>query len=145
MNPNIASFGNNVINSQGAISGNMRAGVPAPGQLSPQSPNFQGPLQAPQNPPMPNKSPTSAMHLTDALKRRNIDPGAIAQLTQSTQPQVTLPIQDQNPQQPGVQVPQSEAELIIKALTDRMKTLGKHESAVRDHLFNSNQPDMNSM
>lgn len=50
-------------------------------------------------------------------------------------PQVTLPVQDENPQQPGTQVSQSEAQLILKALSSRLGMIGKHESAIRDHIF----------
>ena len=44
---------------------------------------------------------------------------------QGQEQMVTLPTEDRDQQSPGVQVPTSEAELIIKALDGRMKSLSK--------------------
>ncbi len=129
----------------------MNSGQPPLGQVSNQAPTFNSSLQVPPISPMPNKSPMSAIH--KALLRRNINPSTIPQLgTQnvgvgSNMPptEVTMPqVQDTNQSQPGVQIPVSEAELIIKALTSRLGLIGKHESAIRDHLLpqgvGTNQP-----
>lgn len=126
----VPSFGPNPINAQGALSRSMMEGQPLP--TSPQSASFQPSLVVPQNPPMPNKSPITSMHLQSAMARRagQQQPDAVPQnATPSASPnQITLPAQDQNPQQPGVQVPLSEAELIIKALSDRLKHHTKSEA-----------------
>lgn len=119
----------------------MNSGAPALQQVSNTAPTFQPGMSAPTT-PMPDKSPASLIHGSPfhrALQRRGIDMPTQAQMPATAQPNasgdVTLPIQDANPSQPGVQVPPSEAELIIKALTSRLHMLGKHESAVRDALL----------
>ena len=128
----------------GQLNQSMSQGTPALGQVTGQSPNFQPQLQPPAPSPMPDKSPASMIPKTAlhrAFERRgkqippqlqnlgvgsNMPPSAAPQATGSTQP----------PQ--GVNVPVSEAELIIKALTSRLKTVGEHESAIRDALLPKN-------
>jgi hypothetical protein len=128
----------------GQINQSMSQGIPELGQVSSTSPNFDQQLQPNAPSPMPDKSPASMISpLHSALQRRGMPiPPQLAQQNQGVG-QVTVPngtpgVQDTNKQQPGVQIPASEAELIIKALTSRLGMLGKHESAVRDHLFPQN-------
>ncbi len=124
------------------LTAGMAQGTSPMNTVTPGAPTYQPSLVPPQNTPMPDKSPTSAMHLHNAFQRRGLPIPPQLQTQATAQPsvsqggsQVTLPVEDQNPQQAGVQVPVGEAELIIKALTSRLQMLGKHESAVRDHLF----------
>lgn len=119
----------------GQLNQSMQQGVPALGQVSGTSPNFDASLQPQPPTAMPQKSPATMMHLHGAAQRRGIDPASVQQLQPDASGNVTLPVQDSNTQQPGVQVPVSEAELILKALSSRLGMIGKHESAVRDHLF----------
>lgn len=125
------SFGASPINSGGALSQSMAQGLSAPMQTSPQSVSFQPGLQAPQNPPMPDKTPMAmSPHLKAALARRGMPmPGALpAPVSPQGMPQ-------QGMQQP--QMPQSESDLIIKALDSRLKHITKkeaHESYAAPHL-----------
>lgn len=117
----------------GQLNQSMSQGVPALGQVSSTSPNFDPSLQA--QPPMPNPTSSTGAGISPALQRA-MAKGGQQQSQQPQQPQsVTLPVQDQNPQQPGVQVPATEAELLIKALSSRLGLIGKHESAIRDHML----------
>lgn len=108
----------------------MQAGNSPMNTVTSGSPNFQPSLQSPTPSPMPNKT----FHLEAALKRRGMQ--LPPQLAQQGEPQaqggqVTLPnVQDINPQQPGVQVPLSEVELIIKALSKHLDHKNKMEAKV---------------
>ncbi len=118
----------------GQLNRSMQADTPALDQVTGTSPNFDPSLATPAPSAMPDKSPATMMHLHGALARRGINPTSIEQLNQPEQaggqPLVTLPIQDQSPQQPGVQVPMSEADLIIKALSKRLDHRNKMEASV---------------
>lgn len=127
----------------GQLNSSMQAGTPEISQVSGGSPNFDPSLVAPQNTPMGDKSPASEIHETPlhrALKRRGISiPPQLQSQTAPTPGMTTLPIQDESAQ-PGVQVPTSEAELIIKALTKRMD----HHSKVTEKLLDSFLPQANT-
>lgn len=121
----------------GQLNQSMQAGTPTLDQVSGSSPNFDPNLQPTSPAPMPQGSPATMMHLHGALSRRGINPTSIQQLNDAGQqggsngqPLVTLPIQDQNQEQPGVQVPMSEADLIIKALSKRLDHRNKMEATV---------------
>jgi hypothetical protein len=110
---------------------------------TPGSPMYQPSLITPAPAPTPDRSPEAAMHL-GALHRYYEKNGMQkpSQLTSAptAQPggsQVTLPVQDTNPQQPGVQIPVSEAELIVKALTKRLE----HHSKAGEKVLNALMPD----
>ncbi len=123
----------------------MQQGVPALDQNTPTSPNFEPGMTTPSI-PMPDKSPATMMHLHSALQRRGINPASIAQLNNSNN-SVTLPtqaIQDHNPQQPGVQIPASEAELIIKALSRRLEHRNKIEASVAKAIIPQEQEIQNA-
>lgn len=137
----------------GQISQSMASGQSPLNSISSSSPAFQ-PGLTPPSVPMPDKSPASFIHR--AAGRRGMDlsnhPQLQANFAQSPTPgapvnsdpssftnpqQATLPIQDQNPQQPGVQVPISEAELIVKALNKRLD----HHTKMTEKLMNTMLPE----
>lgn len=93
---------------------------------SPSAPTYQPGLTTPLPPPMPDKSPAS-----------NFTPTQMQQQPPQGMPQdmVTLPIQDGDQQTPGVQVPETEAELILKALTHRQKSISKVQEMAAAHMF----------
>lgn len=130
----------------GQLNRSINAGAPVLDQVSSSSPNFDSMLQPPANTPMPNKSPVTP--LERALHRRGMTNVQVPQQAsqQATQgqggPEITLPVNDSNPNQPGVQVPASEAEKLIGALEKisgtfgkRLEMINKHEERVRDHVF----------
>lgn len=108
---------------------------------TPGSPMYQ-PSLTPQTPsPMPDKSPTTAMHLgalhryfekNNIPKPSQLQSGNIAPAGQVTLP----PVQDVNPNQSGTQIPTSEAELIIKALSKRLE----HHSKTAEKIVGSMLP-----
>lgn len=81
--------------------------------------------------PMPDKSPMSQIHPPQGMQVP-VNPQAPAQATGQD---VTLPVQDTDPNQPGVQIPASESELILKALDHRLKTLSKIHSMAATSAF----------
>lgn len=123
------SFGPSPLGAQGDLARSMTAGQPAPMQQSPLSSNFAPNLVVPPPPQLPNKSPMSAMSpALQAAMQRGSQSTQTPPAPQQNSQQVTLPVQDQNQQQPGIQVPISEAELIIKAMTERLKHTTKMEA-----------------
>lgn len=113
---------------QTQLAQSMQGGSPM-NIATPGSPTAMPGLQAPAPTPMPDRSPMSMMH-KPALQQ------AVQQSQMPQQADMTIPgLQDQNPQQPGVQVPTSEAELIIKALDSRMKSISKIHEAVANNLY----------
>lgn len=126
------------------LSSGMAQGNSPLNQVQQGSPNFDPSLQTPPNAPMPQKSPVSMMRLSNAANQRGVDLSqhpqmmgaqAPAPAAQPQQPQMTLPVQDQNPEQSGTQVPLSEAELILKAMDSRLKHLSKHEQHLTEVLL----------
>lgn len=109
MNP----AGNPSLMSQ--LSQSMVQGLPPQSVQTPGSPGFDPSTQPVVSPQMPQGSPASLMP----------SPGQMQQ-PQAAQ-QVTLPIEDQNPQTPGTQVSITEAEKIISALEGRLKNIGSVE------------------
>jgi hypothetical protein len=129
----------------GQLNQSMQAGTPAIDQVSGSSPNFDPNLQPMGPSPMPEKSVGTMMHLHGALKRRGIDPASLPQLSQNASGMVTMPNAaegDHNPAQPGVQVPVTEAELIIKALTTRLGHHSKLEASIADALLPQPQQEV---
>lgn len=105
-------------------------GNPAMNQVSATAPTAQPGMMPPAPTPMPDKSPASEIKKTPlhgAFERRGMPVPGQLQSPPST------PLAD--PSQQGANMPVSEAELILKALSSRLGMIGKHESAVRDHLF----------
>lgn len=100
-------------------------------QESPASPNYDPALSAPANPPMPNGSPVADMHLQQYMKGMNNQ----APAAPAPQPQAPAPMQVPEPQ---MQPPVSEAELIIKAMTDRLKHMSKKD----EHILGMNAPKL---
>lgn len=122
------------------MAGNNTPQGAALSQDSPASAGYDPSLTVPSYPPMPQGSPVADMHLKAAMARRagGGQPAQPAPQSASQTPSqsITLPVQDSNPQQPGVQVNPTEAELIIKAMTDRMKHLSKKD----EHVLGMNAP-----
>lgn len=126
----------------GQVTSSMASGQSPLNQISSSSPASQPGLMPPPQTPMPGND-YSVIHKAAASRGMDLSGHPQLQPGQSQQSQgqdVTLPIQDNNPQQPGVQVPASEAELIIKALTGRMKTISGHEEKIRDAALSMIQP-----
>lgn len=127
----------------GQLNQSMSQGVPALGQVSSTSPNADPSLQVQPPMAMPQKSPATMMHLHSAAARRGIDHTQIPQLNLDASGQVTLPIQDANSQEAGVQIPVSEEELLIKAINTSNQALHKrldHHSKMTDKLVTSFLP-----
>jgi hypothetical protein len=80
--------------------------------------------------------PLGALHRY--FERNNMPkPQQLAAGTMQPAGQVTLPdVQDTNPGQPGTQVPVSEGELILKALTKRLE----HHSKTAEKIVNAALP-----
>lgn len=117
------------------LSNTMATGQSPMNVQTPGSPMFDPGLISPNPSPMPNKSPMSMMHLQNHFKNTGMPlPPQLQQMQggQGQQPLVTLPIEDQSQQQPGVQVPASEAELIIKAMTKHLDHKHKMEGKMLD-------------
>lgn len=109
-------------NTQSLLANSMAQGIPAIGQISPQSPNFQ-PQLAPQSPiPMPDKSPMSALH--KALLRRGMQPPP--QVSGTTQ---NAPAGQPQGQPKAPKPPKTEAEKIVEALTSRLEMLSQGQQA----------------
>lgn len=124
----------------GQLSQQMAQGVPALDQNTVGSPNFDPSLQPPMPSAMPQGSPMDAIHRAFARRGKPVPAHLQAPQAPQAQPQqpdasgqVTLPIQDENPQQPGTQVQPSEAELLIKAITKRLD----HHNKVTEKLVDS--------
>lgn len=101
---------------QNALAQGMQSGSPMNAQ-TPSAPGFDPGTQPPAQPPMPNQSPMSQIRPM---------PGQVAGGQPQGQGQMmTLPVNDSDPNTPGVQIPASESELLIKALNDRLKSLSK--------------------
>ncbi len=107
--------------------------------MTPGSAGFQPQLQTPQAPNMPSKSPMSQINPPSPMLDQNGQPVGHPLINpppplppHPVQNQVTLPIQDSDPNQPGIQIPATESELILKALDHRLKALSKiHLSAAQ--------------
>lgn len=122
----------------GQLSQQMAQGVPTLDQNTAGSPNFDPSLQPPMPGAMPQGSPMTAMDsaLHRAHQRRGMPIPAQMSQASGQQGDVTLPIEDNNPQQPGVQVSPTEAELILKAMDSRLK----HHSKITEHLMKTFLP-----
>lgn len=106
------------------LSNSMAQGGSPMNVQTPGSPQFDPSLQMPSPTPMPDQSISSQFSPSQMQQQPPQGMG------QQPQQMATLPIQDGDQQTPGVQVPASEAELIIKALGKRMQSLSKiHEMA----------------
>lgn len=128
----IPSFGSSPIGAQGSLARSMMSGQPAIDQESPLSAGFDPSLVVPQRPPMPNGSPMSAMSpaLKALVNQSQAPMGQLQQPVSSSQSnQVTLPVEDASPNQPGVQVQSSEAMKIIGAMEHYLKHITKKEQA----------------
>ncbi len=95
--------------------GNSPLNVQTPG-----SPNYNPSLVTQQPTPMPQGSPASDFTPTQMQQGQPMQP-------QTQEPQLTLPVEDSNPQAQGTQVSVSEAEKIIAALEGRLKNIGSVE------------------
>lgn len=120
----------------GQLNQSMSQGQPALSQVSSTSPSFDPSLQVQPPTAMPQKSPATMMHLHSAAARRGIDHTQIPQLQPDASGMVTLPVQDANQQEAGVQVPISEEMQLIKAITKRLD----HHSKMTDKLVTSFLP-----
>lgn len=97
---------------------------------TPGAPTYQPGLQQPTPPQMPDKT----FQTSQGAPMQQM--AAQQQLQQGQQGQMmTLPVEDQDPQSPGTQVTETEAEKIIKALSDRMKSLSKIHTQQTQHLY----------
>lgn len=136
MNPSLMTQLNNSMQSGGSP-----MDVQTPG-----SPMFDPSLQTPSPTPMPQGSPMSQIHVTHpdlhaVLQKQGISPGGGDPAMQpNAAGNVTLPLQDQEPQSPGVQVPLSDAQLIIKAMTKHMDHKNKIEAKVLDAALPQPEP-----
>lgn len=110
---------------QTQLSQSMLSGSPM-NTMTPSAPYYDPSLQSPQPVPTPDKSPAT-----------NFTPTQMQPQNQAPLPQemTTLPIQDGDQGQPGVQVPKSEAELIINALTHRQKSISKVQEMAAAHMY----------
>lgn len=117
--------GSPLLGGTGGLVRSMMNGSPSPLQQSPSSVGFDPNLQVPAYPQMPDKSPMTAIP-THQMEQPSQQP-----TQQSQQPGiVTIPgVQDAAPQQPGLQIPLSEAQLIVKTLGARLNHLSKKEIA----------------
>lgn len=114
----------------------MQSGQSPMNISTPGGPMQQQGLQAPSPTPMPDKSPMTMINPPQGMQVPT-NPQSPAQATGQD---VTLPIQDANPQQAGVQIPASESELILKALDHRLKTLSKIHSMAATSAFPQPEP-----
>jgi len=128
----------------GQLNQSMSQGQPALSQVSSTSPNFDPSLAATPSTPTPDRSPMSFVHkdhlaaVHKAFQRRGLP--VPSHLQGGTQPDangmITLPtMPDANAGQAGEQITPTEAQMIVKALDSRLKTLSKNESAIHSALF----------
>lgn len=128
---------NPAVGLQAQLAQGMASGSPM-NIATPGSPTFQQGLTAPSI-PMPDKSP--ATNFTP----HQMSPAMQAPMPQQGQPQqmMTLPIEDANAQAPGVQVPESEASLILKSLDHRLENISKVQEMVT--AFHHPQPQQEAV
>ena len=122
----------------GQVNRSMNAGVPALDQMSSSNPGFNPGNIPPSSAPMPNGSPMTGVEtaLHRHFKRNNM---AVPQQLQPQQPEITLPVQDANPSQSGTQIPVSEVELVLRALSKHLD----HKNKIEDKLLNTILPTQN--
>lgn len=119
------------------LNNSMQSGGSPMNVQTPGSPNYDPSLIAPSPTPTPQGSPMSQIHITHpdlhaVLQKQGISPADPNAPTPNAAGNVTLPIQDEEPQSPGVQVPLSDAQLIIKAMSKHMDHKNKIEAKVLD-------------
>lgn len=129
------------MNTEATVNNGMAQGVPAIGQITPQSPNFNPALAPQPNTPSPSLMPMAPLgHLEAAMKRRGVTPPP-QQNPQQQAAQSMMPPQQQGvPVPQGAQMPPQESTLLIKALEDmskplksRMEMLTKKEQQDNEH------------
>lgn len=124
----------------GQMSASMGSGQSPLNSISSSSPAGDPTLQPPAASPMPQGSPAS---LIKAAQGRGMDLSQHPQLqSQPQMPQQPMQTPQPSPGDGQVEMPVTEAELLIKALSGRLKTISGHEEKLRDAAINVLTPQV---